>query len=69
MHALNSYLIFQKGRALTTAPLCTTLHLKQKRKQEPQQNMKTKYTLKNHKSARKYSGGVYKLIAIFVENC
>lgn len=76
MHALSSYFLFLKANALNTAILFTSLHVRQKWKQEsqPQQqwqqkNPKQGNTLKNYKPARKYSGSVYKLIASFVQNC
>lgn len=71
MHTPSSYFFFLKAKALNTAILFTDLHLKQKWKQEPQQKQQQQNItlIKNYKPARKYSGSVYKLIAIFVQNC
>lgn len=70
MHTLSSYFFFLKAKALNTAILFTDLHLKQKWKQDHNKKQKQNITLlKNYKPARKYSGSVYKLIAIFVQNC
>lgn len=72
MHWVPTF-FFLKANALNTAILFTSLHVRQKWKQEPpqqqqQQQNKNKVTLlKNYKPARKYSGSVYKLIASFVQ--
>lgn len=63
---------FLKANALNTAILFTSLHVRQKWKQESppqqqQQNENTVTLFKNYKPARKYSGSVYKLIASFVQ--
>lgn len=70
MHTLSSYFFFLKAKALNTAILFTDLHLQQKNENKNHNKNRNKITLlKNYKPARKYSGSVYKLIAIFVQNC
>lgn len=68
MHTPSSSFFLLKAKALNTVILFTDLHLKQKwnKNHNKTQNITL---LKNYKPARKYSGSVYKLIAISVQNC
>lgn len=71
MHASSSYFLFPESKALNTAVLFTDPHLNNKNGNKNHHNYNNKNQkqnrtlLKNYKPARKYSGSVYKLIAIF----